>query len=265
MNIRFNKRSFRVSLAIPAVVLFIFACVFTVASALRAQHPNADLTLRLSDTADGFGGSFSFERQLYGIQNSVASKRFSTVISRPDGSPLVSARESDGVISVTLPTGQLKIEIAAPAEFSPEEVEAIRAFVTSPDAALVRRIVYEVRNRRLIEKQPRLTGFRVIAMLLGDGDVMISSAEKNIDRSKLTFKLAHSKSERSNGAARTCPSCDGSNCCGCCGPGCWGCTGCYTVECLAHDLCVDAFGYTSSRCMKILPLAVASMESCGGF
>ena len=53
----------------------------------------------------------------------------------------------------------------------------------------MRRIVYEVRNRRVIEQKPFLIGFRVVAMFLGDGDVMIAESERGIDRSKLTFKM----------------------------------------------------------------------------
>jgi hypothetical protein len=51
-------------------------------------------------------------------------------------------------------------------------------------------------------------------------------------------------------------------CMGCCGPSCWGCTGCYTSACLAHDLCVMTFGYTSSQCNRLLVLAALSAWCC---
>jgi len=53
-------------------------------------------------------------------------------------------------------------------------------------------------------------------------------------------------------------------CLGCCGPSCWGCSGCYTRACLAHDLCVSFYGYTSPRCMGLLYLAALSAWCCQG-
>jgi hypothetical protein len=53
-------------------------------------------------------------------------------------------------------------------------------------------------------------------------------------------------------------------CLGCCGPSCWGCTGCYTSACLAHDLCVERYGYADSRCNESLFFASLSAWCCRG-
>lgn len=57
---------------------------------------------------------------------------------------------------------------------------------------------------------------------------------------------------------------DDLSCLGCCGPGCWGCTGCYTQACLAHDLCVAAFGILDPRCNSIVYFAALSAWCCVG-
>ncbi len=54
------------------------------------------------------------------------------------------------------------------------------------------------------------------------------------------------------------------SCLGCCGPGCVGCTGCYTQACLAHDLCVAAYGLLDSRCNAIVYFAALSAWCCRG-
>jgi hypothetical protein len=228
------------------------------------QNPNVASTLLLTSTDDGFDGVFYFQGREYGIQNRASKGSFTTQITRPDGRPLVLGLRKADVISVAFPTAEVKVNTAKPVDFSAKEITAINDFDLSDEAALVRRIIYEVRNRRITEKRPLLVGFRVIAMLLGDGDVEISSAEKNIDRSKLTFKLAGYKCDQPSTSVKSKPpTCDSSNCCGCCGPGCWGCTGCYTEACLAHDLCVDQLGYFNRICMAILPIAIASAAECG--
>jgi hypothetical protein len=191
------------------------------------QNPNVASTLLLTSTEDGFNGVFYYEGKPYGMQNRGTKGSFKTQITRPNGSSLVLAVQKAEVISVAFPTGEIKVNTVKPVEFTAEEIKVITDFGVSEEAALVRRIIYEVRNKRITEKQPFLVGFRVIAMLLGDGDVKISSAEKNIDRSKLTFKLAGYKCDQPLGSLKSKPlTCDSENCCGCCGPGCWGCTGC---------------------------------------
>lgn len=141
------------------------------------------------------------------------------------------------------------------------------AFVNSRDAALMRRIVYEVRNRRIFEKRPFLLGFKILAMYLGDGDVEIAASEKEIDRNKLKFKMVGHNCPQPPAGAAAAPNrvCNESNCCGCCGPGCWGCSGCWLQECKDHDMCVDDYGYFSPTCMQLLDVAVAAMVTkCTG-
>jgi hypothetical protein len=244
------------------IVVSILLSTFGVTISSNRQNPKVS-TLLLNSTDDGFDGVFYFEDRQYGIQNRATKGSFTTQITRPDGRFLVLGFQKANVISVALPTGEVKVNTVKPVDFTAEEISVINDFSLSDEAALIRRIIYEVRNKRITEKRPLLVGFRVIAMLLGDGDVKISSAEKNIDRSKLTFKLAGYKCDQPVTSLKSKPpSCDSSNCCGCCGPGCWGCTGCYTEACLAHDLCVDRLGYTNSLCMRILPFAIASAAEC---
>lgn len=54
------------------------------------------------------------------------------------------------------------------------------------------------------------------------------------------------------------------SCLGCCGPGCFGCTGCYTAACLAHDLCVMAYGGLAPQCNSVVYLAALSAWCCRG-
>ncbi|MGZ5436505.1 MAG: hypothetical protein ACXWID_08615 [Pyrinomonadaceae bacterium] len=224
------------------------------------QNPSDTSQLSLSSTDDGFNGAFSFEGRRYAIENRVGKGYFRTIIAHPDGRSIVAGAQKDGVVFIQLPSGNIVVDTTRPRQFSETEIKALEDFVDSGEAALVRRIVYEVRNAQIAKKQPFLKGFRIIAMFLGDGDVKISATEKGIDRSKLMFKMANYSCDRPLSSVNfKKPSCDENNCCGCCGPGCWGCSGCWTPACLAHDQCVDSQGYLSPTCMQLLQAAIESM------
>lgn len=224
------------------------------------QDPISRSHLSLSSTDDGFVGGFTLEGRRYQIENRVAKDWFRTFIATADGRVLIHASRKDNIVSIVLPTGNIRIDTAKADPFSAEEVQALIAFVDSSEAAIVRRIVYEVRNRRVIEQKPFLIGFRVVAMFLGDGDVMIAESERAIDRSKLTFKMVGYKCPQPPASAGTTNRvCDESNCCGCCGAGCWGCSGCWTEACRNHDECVDEKCYIHPACMVLLQEAIQSI------
>ena len=224
------------------------------------QNPSDPSQLSLSSSDDGFNGSFSFEGRRYAIENRVGKGYFRTIIAHPDGRSIVAGAQKDGVVFIQIPSGNIVVDTTRPRQFSETEIKALEEFVDSGEAALVRRIVYEVRNVQIAKKQPFLKGFRIIAMFLGDGDVKISTSEKGIDQKRLTFKMASYSCNRpsaSNSLKK--PECTDTNCCGCCGPGCWGCSGCWTEACLAHDQCVDEKGYIHPTCMVLLQAAIESM------
>lgn len=107
-------------------------------------------------------------------------------------------------------------------------------------------------------------------MVLGDGpgapEELQSKANCSSPKLVQMYASYHSQSQpkvqQSNAANKTNSVVNG--CQGCCGPGCWGCTGCWTNACDAHDTCVVIWGYTSSTCMALLAVAIASMHyECG--
>lgn len=159
---------------LPFLSVFVLLLIgFFPTAYLQSQNRNPDSALKLTDTVDGFVGAFLFNGKQYPIHNSVSKDALTTLINRPEGAPLVMITKKDRVIQIGLPAGLIRLATNNP-HFTDEEIKTIETFIASDDAALIRRIVYEVRNRRLIEKQPLLNGFRVIAMLLGDGDVRIA-------------------------------------------------------------------------------------------
>jgi hypothetical protein len=143
---------------------------YQMVSEAGVQDSNVEKRLVLMATEDGFNGTYALDGKTYTIENHVTEKSFRTRITRPDGRLLVGSSKEGEVISVSLPTGELKLNSAKPRPFSIEETKAIEDFVKSDEATVVRQIVYEVIKKRSTEKPSLLGGFRVIAMLIGDGE-----------------------------------------------------------------------------------------------
>lgn len=150
---------------IPEAFLISVALAISFVTVL-GQDTSPQLTLTSNE--NGFTGTYSLNGETYAIENHVIGKSFKTRITRPDGRVLVESSRNEQGVSVSLPTGDLKIDSANPSSFSANETKAIQDFLKSRDAAIVRQIVFEVIKKRKSETQPLLNGFTVIAMLLGE-------------------------------------------------------------------------------------------------
>jgi hypothetical protein len=162
--------NYRFTLTVVLISAALSISSYQMVSEAGAQDSNAEKTLVLTATEDGFNGAYVLDGKTYPIENHVMEKSFRTRITRPDGRLLIGTSKEGEVISVSLPTGELRLNSAKPGPFSIEETKAIEDFVKSDDAVVVRRILYEVIKKRSTEKPSLLGGFRVIAMLLGDGE-----------------------------------------------------------------------------------------------
>lgn len=143
--------------------------VFLLAAFPVYAQENTETRLSITPREDGFEGVFRRGDAIYHLENYVKEKSFKTSIYRPNGDVLIEARREGALTFISLPTIELKLDRDNPAPFSSVEITAIQAFTKSEDAVVVRQIVYEVLAKRKAEMRPLVTGFSVIAMLLGEG------------------------------------------------------------------------------------------------
>ncbi len=259
--------------------LAMFLLMLTLLAGLNVIEAAAQTSeLKLQSKQNGFTGEHtSGNTKLFVKYQAVTADSTISRIQNSNKQTLVeSIREKDVItvkindVTITYYMDAKNPEKSKASELSDADTQKLRKFSLSEESASVRKLIAELIRQKAGTEVGQLKGFVTIAMILGDGPGAPEELQSNANcKSPKLIQMYASyrpqsqpKVQPSNVANKTSAVVGG--CQGCCGPSCWGCTGCWTGACDAHDTCVEIWGYTSSNCMGLLAVAVASMHyQCG--
>lgn len=256
-----NRTPLNLSYRRSALFLFFTAFLVPTFSVGFAQVVS-DPSVIVAKKSDGFVATITVESTRYTLEAQQESPT-SWVCSIVDnsGKLLMSSHRNGKSLVVSFAKVSVVFDLESKLPLSESDRAHVSSFAASTDARIVRSLISNLFRNRTDDIQPYLTGFSIMAMVVGDGPGAQSLKRNSLQKDSF-FGVEAVELARVNFCVAPDRNSKDDECLGCCGPACWGCTGCYTVACLAHDVCVGVYGATHPQCMALLVVAIASMAEC---